>query len=305
MLAQILANTLIRAAELGMLAVGVTMVFSVLRFANFAHGELALVGCYIAFALATSLGLPIVVAGAGGILVAGLIAVASDKVLFRRLRSRPGLTLLMGSFGLGIFIRYLVAAIWGVTPQSFPYLQTSSYQFFGAYVTSTQLWMMFIAVMAMITFHAFIHHTRLGKALRALSDNRELAQARGIDIEKIITWLWFIVGCYAGLGGVLIGLETILTPEMGYSIMLAVFAAAILGGIGSLSGALLGALLIAFAENAVVALDWSAVISVFGLIPIDGPLYVPTGYKIAVPLVILGLVLLFMPRGIMKGSSGD
>ncbi len=305
MFAQIIANTLIRGAELGLLAVGVTMTFSVLRFANFAHGELALLGGYLSLFAVVALGLPLVPAILVGALLAGAIAVGCDRLLFRRLRRAPGLTLLIASLGLAIFLRYLVAAIWGVDAIGFPDSYSDSHRILGAYVTTTQLWIMATTVAAMIGFHVLMSYTRLGKALRALSDNRELAQARGIDIEAMTTKLWFIVGAYAGLGGALIGYETVLTPEMGYNIMLAVFAAAILGGIGNIYGALVGALVIALAENAVILLDWSPLFRTLGLLDASGALYVPTGYKLAIPLLILWLVLMFMPRGIFRGATGD
>ncbi len=304
MIAQVIADTIVRAAELGLLALGVTMVFAVLRFANFAQGEFSIIGGYSALALVTA-GLPLVPACLLAVCITGAVAVVCDRLLMRKIRKAPGLVLLIASIGLSIFLRHVVAAIWGVNALSFPAPQVSTHDIFGAFVTTLQMWIVVIAVAAMFVFHGFLFRTRFGKALRALSDNRELAEARGINVERMIPVLWFVVGAYAGLGGILIGLETILTPEMGYNTMLPVFCAAILGGIGSIYGAILGALIIAFAENALVTFDWSWPVSLFGLIPIDGPLYVPTGYKVAVSFVILVFALIFMPRGIMKGGTGD
>jgi branched-subunit amino acid ABC-type transport system permease component len=304
MITQVIADTIVRAAEIGLLALGVTMIFAVLRFAHFAHGEMALIGAYAALALIKA-GLPLVLACIAGVCIAGAVAVLCDRLLIRKIRKSPGLVLLIASIGLSIFLRHIVATIWGVDALSFPSPSVGTHDIFGAFVTTLQIWIVVTALVAMFGFHAFLYRTRFGKALRALSDNSDLAQARGINVERVVPILWFVVGAYAGLGGILIGLETILTPEMGYNIMLAVFSAAILGGIGSIYGAVLGAVIIAFAENVLVAFDWSGPVSLFGLLPIDGPLYVPTGYKVAVSFVILVLVLIFMPRGIMKGSTGD
>jgi branched-subunit amino acid ABC-type transport system permease component len=251
------------------------------------------------------LGLPLIVACVLAIVITGLVAVLCDRLLIRKIRNAPGLVLLIASIGLSIFLRHIVAAIWGVEALSFPSVDVKTIDIFGAFVTSLHIWIVVIAAVAMFGFHAILHHTRLGKALRALSDDKALAQARGINVERIIPVLWFIVGGYAGLGGILIGLETILTPEMGYNIMLAVFSAVILGGIGSVYGAIVGSFIIALAENVLVAFDWTWLVSVFGLLPVDGPFYVPTGYKIAVSFLIMILALIFMPRGIMKGSTGD
>lgn len=305
MFTQIVANSLIRAAELGLVAIGVTMLFSVLRFSNFAHGELVVVGAYLTFFFNVTLGLPFLVSAVLAILGAGIVAVLADRFLFRQLRRSTGLVLLIASIGLSIFLRHVVAAIWGVSALSLPESLATTHQIFGAFVTTVQLWIMGISISAMLGFHLLLTRTRLGRALRALSDNRDLAQARGIDIERTIPKLWMIVGAYAGLAGVLIAVETVLTPEMGYNLMLPVFCAVILGGIGNLYGAILGALVIAFAENVLIGIDWQPLISLFGLLNVDGQYYLPTGYKMAVSFVILALVLLFMPRGIMKGSSGD
>jgi branched-subunit amino acid ABC-type transport system permease component len=304
MIAQVIADTIVRAAEIGLLAVGVTMIFAVLRFAHFAHGEMAAIGAYTALAFVGA-GLPLLPVCLLAVAVSGLAAVLCDRLLMRRLRNAPGLVLLIASIGLSIFLRHIVAAIWGVEARSLPSLSVSTHEIFGAFVTDLHIWIVIAAIVAMVGFHAFLYRTRFGKALRALSDNRDLAQARGINVERVVPILWFVVGAYAGLGGILVGLETVLTPEMGYNIMLAVFSAAIVGGIGSIYGAILGAVLIAFAENVLVTFDWSGPISLFGLLPVEGQLYVPTGYKVAVSFVILTLTLIFMPRGIMRGSTGD
>jgi branched-subunit amino acid ABC-type transport system permease component len=135
--------------------------------------------------------------------------------------------------------------------------------------------------------------------MRALADDSELARARGIRVEAIISRVWFIVGSYAALGGALIGLETVISLELGYSVILPAFAAAVLGGIGSVHGAMLGALIIGLAENIVLAIDWS-------FLPFaSGPLYIDTGYKLAVAFLVMVAVLILRPRGLFQGTSGD
>jgi len=153
-------------------------------------------------------------------------------------------------------------------------------------------------VLSMIAFHLLLHHTTFGKALRAISDNRELAGACAIDSEKMIKWMWFSASAYGVLGGCMIAMEHLLYPRLGFNIIIPVFCAAILGGIGNPYGAMIGALILAFAENIVLAIDFSALINLGGLFDI-GSLYVNTGYKPAISFVILIVILLFKPTGIL------
>lgn len=297
-LTQILINSLVRASELGLIAMGVTLVFSLLRFANFAHGELALIGAYLAYALSAA-GLDLWLAIPLGAVATGFIAVAIDKALFARVRTAPGLVLLVASMGLSLFLKNIVGAIWGTKSYSFEGSLARSFSFAGGFVTSTQVIILVVSVIAMLCFHLLLSHTRLGRAMRALADDSELARARGIRVEAIISKVWFIVGCYAALGGALIGLETVISLELGYSVILPAFAAAVLGGIGSVHGAMLGALIIGLAENIVLAIDWSF------LPATSGPLYIDTGYKLAVAFLVMVAVLILRPRGLFQGTSGD
>ena len=207
---QIIVNTIILGSQLGLLALGLTMTFSILRFANFAHGELALAGAYLAYLFSVNLKVNILAASIIGVALTGLLAVLSDSLIFRKLRDAPVLALLIASLGLSLALRHIVSAIWGPDPLAYKQSLAKSYSIWGAYITSTQLIILFVAAAAMVSFHLLLHRTKLGKAMRALSDNRSLAQDRGIHVEGIITWVWFICGCYAGLGGILIALETAL-----------------------------------------------------------------------------------------------
>jgi branched-subunit amino acid ABC-type transport system permease component len=299
---QIILNSIIRGSQLGLLAIGITMIFAILRFANFAHGEFAVVGAYLAFFFSVTLKLnfPISVVLAVGL--TGLVGVLIDALIFRRLRETPGLILLIAAMGLSLTMRHIVSAVWGTDPLSYEGVLGRSYQILGARITSTQVFILAVVGLAVFGFHVLLHKTKLGKAMRALSDNSSLAQARGIDVEKIIKWVWFICASYAGLGGILIAWETLLWPELGFQILLPVFCAAILGGIGNVYGALIGAMAIGFAENLGLFLDWSKLVGFLGLNRI---LQIPAGYKPAITFAILVIVLIFLPTGILKGQKGD
>jgi branched-subunit amino acid ABC-type transport system permease component len=151
----------------------------------------------------------------------------------------------------------------------------------------------------MLLFHLLLHHTKLGKAMRASSDDPDLAQASGIATENIVTYVWFIAISFASIGGVLIGMETYILPYMGFAIIVPVFCATILGGIGNPYGAMLGALVLGFAENFGLYIDFGKIINLGGILGLTEDLFIPTGYKPAISFVILIFVLLIRPRGIL------
>lgn len=297
---QILIDSLIRAAELSFLAVGLTMVYSVLRFANFAHVEFATVGAYVAFALSTQLGLPFVVAAAGAVLFTGLLGVGIDRVIFSRVRVSSPIMLMIISFALGIGLRETIRAIWGPSPFFYKLGVMAPWKVFGARITPTQAAVIIAALVAMVGFHLLLSRTRLGIAMRATADNPPLAQASGIPTKSIIRAVWFIGGAFAALGGVFIGLTTQVKPDMGFGLIIEVFAAAILGGIGSPYGAILGALVVGVAENVGLAINWSPVISALGF-ESSGYNYIPTSFKALVAFSLLILTLLIRPRGLLGG----
>ena len=151
----------------------------------------------------------------------------------------------------------------------------------------------------MFALHLLLHRTKLGKAMRASSDNPELAQASGIGTERIITYVWFIAISFASLGGILIGMETYILPYMGFAIIVPVFCATIMGGIGNPYGAMLGALVLGFAENFGLYINFGKIINLGGTFNLSNDLFIPTGYKSAISFVMLILVLLIRPRGIL------
>ena len=302
MLEQVLLNSVIRGSEIASLAIGVTILFSLLRFANFAHGEFALLGAYFTYFFVSVLEMNIWFAAVLGAVLGGAVALSSDVALFSRLRNSPGVVLLIASLGLSIFLRAIVAGIWGVEGHTYSDDLETIYRIGEAVITHTQVIIVIVSFTAMALFYLLLNHTQLGRAMRAMSDNMALAKARGINIEVTIRWIGFIVGSYAALGGTLIAMDTQLWPEMGVHIILVVFAATILGGIGNVYGAVIGSFLIAFLENASLAIDWAFLFAPFG---IEGSVYIPTGYKFAVSFAVLIIVMLLFPKGIMKGSKGD
>jgi branched-subunit amino acid ABC-type transport system permease component len=295
---QILIDSLIRAAELSFLAVGLTMVYSVLRFANFAHVEFATVGAYLAFALSSTLGLPFVLAALCGIVLTGALGVGIDRAIFSRPRATSPIMLMIMSFALGIGLRETVRAIWGPSPFFYNVGITAPWQVFGARITPTQVAVIAAALVAMLAFHLLLSRTTLGIAMRATADNAPLAQASGIPTRSVVRAVWFIGAAFAALGGILVGLNTQLKPDMGLGLIIETFAAAIVGGIGSPYGAILGAALVGFAENVGLAINWAPVFAALG-VETSGYAYIPTGYKAVLAFSLLIITLLLRPQGII------
>ena len=296
---QVVINSIVRASELTLLSLGLTIVYDILKFANFAHTEFAVVGVYLAFFLNVTLGLHIILAVIIASFVTGAFSILIDRAVFKKMRSSGGIIIMVTSLGLSIALRNTIRAIWGADAQNYAVpLQTPIItEYFR--ITPLQIWIIVIGLSAMFAFHLLLHHTQLGKAMRASSDNPELAQASGIATEKIITRVWFIAITFASIGGILIGLETYILPYMGFAIIVPVFCATIMGGIGNPYGAMIGALVLGFAENFGLYINFGKIINLGGILNFSKDILIPTGYKPAISFIILILVLLIRPSGIL------
>jgi len=173
------------------------------------------------------------------------------------------------------------------------------FEILGARITPLQIGIIVVGLLSMITFHLVLHRTTFGKALRAISDNSDLANACAIDSEKMIRRLWFLASAYGVIGGSMIAMEHLLYPRLGFDIIIPVFCATILGGIGNPYGAMLGALTLALAENLILAIDLAPLINLGGFFDV-GSIQISTGYKPAISFMILIIVLLFKPTGILR-----
>lgn len=296
---QVIVNSIIRASELALLSLGLTIVYDILKFANFAHTEFAVIGVYLAFFLNVALGMPIIPAAVIAAIATGFFSILIDKVVFKRMRDSNGIIIMVTSMGVAIALRNTVRAIWGADARNYaiPLQRPIVTPWFR--ITSLQIWIIVIGALSMVVFYLLLHYTKLGKAMRASSDNPDLAQASGIATEKIVTYVWFIAVSFAALGGILIGMETYILPYMGFAIIIPVFCATIMGGIGNPYGAMLGALVLGFAENFGLYINFGNVLNLGGILPFSGDLFIPTGYKPAISFVILIIVLLIRPRGIL------
>lgn len=282
-LLQLLYYGLVVGSILALGAIGVSMIFGILRFANFAHGDMMTMGAYLAFFLVADLHWPIWLAVIPAAVGAALVCVAIDRLFYRRLRRIAPVILLISSFGTGLILRALVQIVWGPDNQVYRQGISIPYRFHGLVITPDSLWVIAGAILCVIAVHLFLSRTRMGKAMRAMSDNMDLALVSGIPAERVIFWVWIAGGALAAVAGILLGMDTQLHPTMGYRLLLPIFAAAILGGIGRPYGAIVGALVIS------IAMQFSTLVM--------SPAYQP-----AVAFGIMVLVLIFRPEGIFKGA---
>jgi len=298
---QIIANSLIRGSELSLLAIGLTMVFDILKFANFAHTDYAVLGAFIAYSLNQTLGLNLVFAIILAAFFAGLLGIGMDRVLFKPLRIKGAqpVSIMIISLGAAIALRNIMRLIWTSGAKTYGIPIKKPLVILGARITTLQLEIILAGFLSMIAFHMLLHRTKFGKSLRAISDNSVLASACAIDSEKTIRWMWFLACAYGVMGGTMIAMEHLLYPRLGFNIIIPVFCATILGGIGNPYGAMVGALILAFAENVILSFDFSWLINLGGLFNFD-TIQISTGYKPAISFVILIIVLLFKPTGIIR-----
>ena len=296
---QVIFNSIIRASELSLIALGLTLVYDLLKFANFAHTEYAVVGMYLALIFNVNLGLNIFVAVLLSAILTGLIAIFLDRMIFRRMRGSGRVILMVTSFGLAIALRNIIRAIWGPTPRGYSIALQRPISFWGIRITPVQISIIATAVVFMVAFHLLLHRTKLGKAMRASSDNPALAQASGIATEQVILWVWFIATSFAAVGGSLIALETYVLPHLGFALIVPVFCATVLGGIGNPYGAMLGALALGLAENFGLYANFGNIVNLGGLFDFVKEIYIPTGYRDAISFGILIAILLIKPSGIL------
>src|SRR3989442_6732802 len=237
------------------------------------------VAAYMAFALNAQLGWPLLPATAAAALAMGTLCVGIDHVTFKPLRERGGITLMVASLPLGFILENIARFAYGNTARSFAIELAGPFRFLDVRMNREQMITIAISALAMTLMWLLLTRTPVGRAMRAVADNPQLALVRGIDSERIIRWTWFIAGVLLAVGGVLIGMDRALEPPMGSNYLISVFAAAILGGLGSPLGAFVGALVI-------------------GVVSELSTLVVPPNYRIGVPLCAIAVILIFRPQGL-------
>ncbi|MEW6088774.1 MAG: branched-chain amino acid ABC transporter permease [bacterium] len=276
---QLIVNGIIMGSIIVLGSIGLTLTYGILNFANFAHGDFMAAGAYLCLFF-LGLKLPFIVSIILSILVASGLGILLDCCLYRKLREKTPVTLLIASIGVALFLRNLIQMIWG--PQISYYsseLQMAKKLPFGVKIKPDEIFIIITSFLLIIAVHFFLKKSKIGKAMRALSDNMQLAGIIGIETEKIIFWTWGLGCALAAVGGIFLGLEVQLRPVMGWDVLLPVFAGVILGGIGSPYGAMAGGMIIGISQEV-------------------STVFINPAYKSVVSFIILILVLLIRPEGL-------
>ena len=286
-------------------AIGITLTFGILRFANFSHGEIMMTSSYLTWesmVISASLGFIVhpLIGAIPACLCAILLALLVDRFFYKPFRNSPTIIIVIASFGMMLIIRSMVQVIWGPNQLTFvkgiakpnPYIRDLSASVDLMLLIPNKHFLILIGtIIIMLIFNYILSSTKIGKGMRAVSDNPDLAKVSGIDVENIIRATWIVGGFCAAAAGVFLAMDTqFIESTMGFRMLLPMFAAAILGGIGRPFGAVAGGLIIGLAEE-LSAYPW------FG----DGPVISP-GYKSGVAFSIMVFMLIIKPSGLFKGK---
>ncbi len=283
-------------------AIGLTLVYGILGFANFAHGDLLTTGAYIALFLVTGLfpwlhipdttfgslsfGWRMALAFPIAMACVAMASILFDRILYRPLRKKRSgpVIMAMSALGASFIIRMIVLILWGADSLFYrPGVLRPAIELpLEIKIRPDQILILLVVLSLVVILYLFLQRTKMGKAMRATADNIELARVSGIDTERVIIWTWGIGGALAAAGGVLYGIDVQLHPYMGWNFLLPLFAATILGGIGNMYGALVGALIMGVAQQVSTA-------------------YLLPTYKPAIAFIVMILILLFRPQGIFGG----
>ncbi|PQV64883.1 amino acid/amide ABC transporter membrane protein 1, HAAT family [Abditibacterium utsteinense] len=289
-------------AVYGLIALGYTMVYGVLRLINFAHGDVFMLGAFAGLLAATQLGLKqppdlqhperilaLVAVFVFAMVVAAIAGLLIERIAYRPLRNAPRLTLLITAIGVSLFVEYSGQVAFSPDTRGFPELLSAkpfiSTNFLS--IAPVQIVIIGVTFVLMLMLEAIVNKTRIGRAMRAVSHDRAAAQLMGIDTDRIIAFTFALGSALAAAGGVLQGAyQGSIEPLMGVAVGLHAFVAAVMGGIGNIRGAMLGGLLLGFAETGVASTSLS-------------------NYRDAVAFVILIGVLLVRPAGLLGSITAE
>jgi branched-chain amino acid transport system permease protein len=281
---QLSVNGLMAGAVLAVPAIGLTMIFAVLRFVNFSVAGHMAVGAFAGYVLNAWFGLPAWIAILGAFIAAGAVGIASDHVALRPLRGYSALTIAIASIALNLMIESTIRFFFGGSPRDYAIPLRRDWSFGFLHVGPQQVENFIIASIAMALLFLFLMLTTNGKAMRAVADNPLLADSRGIDPDRMARLAIGVGMGLAGIGGMLVGLDTSIDPLVGFRAILSVFAAAVVGGLGSVPGAVVGGLAIGLSEELSL-------------------LVLPATYKSAVGFLAIFIILTLRPQGLLGAKT--
>jgi len=283
-LLQAIVNGLLTGALVALPAIGFTTIFAVLRYPTFAIAAYMTIGGFTAIVLNNAFGLPLIPMLLAAAVVAAAAGLVGEQVVLSRLRGAGALTVAIGSIALNLILENFTRMGFGNDLHGFDMPLYPDARIAGLRVGIQQLHNLGISVLVMVAVFAFLRYSRFGRAMRAVADNNALAQLKGINPKRVESVAIGLGAMLAGIGGVLLGIDTTVDPMLGFRVLLLIFAAAVLGGLGSIPGAVAGALVIGIAEE--VSL-----------------LFVPAMYRGAIGFFAILLMLSFRPRGLFGERS--
>jgi neutral amino acid transport system permease protein len=262
-------------------AVGLTLVYGILKLVNFAHGDFLTFGAYAAYVVNVTWGAPFALAVLAAMVTTAMLGVGLEKAMWGPMRARGAgmLQLLLMSIGLALVIRYGIQFIWGTELRQLDVNRTATVEFLGLSTGRIFFITIIIGLLVLLGTGLMLRYSMLGKRMRALADSVDLAETSGIDTSRVILFTWIFAGGFAGLAGVMAGATTQVQPELGFEFLLPIFAVVILGGIGNAFGALAAGIVLG------VVIEWST-------------LLIDARWKFAIGFVVLILVLMIRPQGI-------
>ncbi len=292
---QILLDGLVAGSMIGLGAIGLTLAYSILRFPNFAHGELVAWGAYFALTVAAALGWlagsaplgpfsfgwALAIATVAAMALTAALALGLDAVLFRPLRRRGAamIIIVMASFGASMALRSLLEFIYTGSPAYYSRELQIAMRFGPVRATPDQLAALVLTAALVIAVHLFVTRTAAGRAMRAVRENPALAGLVGVDVDRTIRLVWILAAALAAASGIVAGVLIQIRPTMGFDLLLPLFAAAILGGVGSIPGAVVGGLVVGLGEAITVAT-------------------IGAEWRAAVAFVLLAAILVIKPNGL-------
>ena len=281
---QYLINGISIGAVYAIIALGYTMVYGIAKMLNFAHGDVIMVGAYISYCVTNYLGLPVIVSVVAAIAVCTLLGIIIEGLAYKPLRGVPSLAVLITAIGVSYFLQNMAQLIWGSAPKNFKSIVSMAplSLFDGQIIITGEVILTIVASAAiMVGLHLFTTRTRTGKAMRAVSENRDAAQLMGINVNQTISMTFAIGSALAAIAGVLLcSTVPTLMPTTGAMPGIRAFTAAVFGGIGSIPGAMLGGILL-------------------GIIETFSKAYLSTQFSDAIVFLVLIVILLVKPSGLL------
>lgn len=286
MFLQQLVNGLTIGGIYAMIAVGYTMIYGVVQLINFAHGEIYMLGAFFAVTFIGLLGFPFYVAFPLSMAACAVCGVLLDIVAYRPLRRSPRLAALITAIGMSIFLQNLAMVIWGSRPRPFPqgalpvYFEKTAVTFGGVNLSWFHIFIYGVTIAMMAGLNLIIKKTRWGKAMRAVAQNKTMAALAGINVNRVISYTFLLAGALGGAAGIMTGaFYNKIEPTMGYLAGVKAFAAAVLGGIGSVPGAMLGGVVLGVAEA-------------------FGAGYLSSLYRDGISYAVMIIVIILIPAGL-------